>query len=395
MQAQTQAPAQSVRVVGNQTASLPAKRENFIIAMAGKLGMDPQKFWHIVRNTVFAKANDEECNALLMVAHEYGLNPLLKEIYAFKTQDGGIMPMIPIDGWLTMVNRNPLFAGYETVYPPEDQWVDKGGKKCPPWIEVVMFRRDSDRPYPHREYMDECHKNTGPWGSHPKRMLKHKAFIQAARYALGYSGVYDEDEARGIVDITPSGYDTLPPSRTRVAEFDADALNAGVTNDPLFIKYVSEAAKANGMTIDELKESVIEEEEDFDEFVASFRGWASTQQPTPGRTVNRPTKEEMAARRAETYAELESLGVLDAVTKAMGDRGQGSPATWNTAQCNKALEIGRDIAAQQQQPGPEPQAEAPATVSCPNRLDSDGNPVSVPRSACDACDDHDQCWGAE
>ncbi len=39
------------------------------------------------------------------------------------------------------------------------------------------------------------------------RMLRHKALIQAARYAFGFSGVMDEDEADRIAamkDITPA-----------------------------------------------------------------------------------------------------------------------------------------------------------------------------------------------
>jgi hypothetical protein len=57
--------------------------------------------------------------------------------------------------------------------------------------------------------MAECLRNTEPWQSHPQRMLRHKAFIQGARMAFGFSGIYDEDEARQIIireekDITPA-----------------------------------------------------------------------------------------------------------------------------------------------------------------------------------------------
>lgn len=53
--------------------------------------------------------------------------------------------------------------------------------------------------------MSECKRPTQPWQSHPKRMLRHKAMIQCARLAFGYTGIYDEDEAQRIVekDVTP------------------------------------------------------------------------------------------------------------------------------------------------------------------------------------------------
>jgi hypothetical protein len=37
----------------------------------------------------------------------------------------------------------------------------------------------------------------------PKRMLRHKALIQCARVAFGFSGIFDEDEARDISAIKP------------------------------------------------------------------------------------------------------------------------------------------------------------------------------------------------
>lgn len=60
--------------------------------------------------------------------------------------------------------------------------------------------------------MDECRREpfktregreiTGPWQSHPKRMLRHKAMIQCARLAFGFAGIYDKDEAERIVENT-------------------------------------------------------------------------------------------------------------------------------------------------------------------------------------------------
>jgi hypothetical protein len=51
-------------------------------------------------------------------------------------------------------------------------------------------------------------------------MLRHKAMIQAARYAFGFSGIYDEDEGSKIAemrDITPAtdhlAKKTLTPPR--------------------------------------------------------------------------------------------------------------------------------------------------------------------------------------
>jgi hypothetical protein len=55
---------------------------------------------------------------------------------------------------------------------------------------------------------------TAPWKSHPKRMLRHKALIQAARIAFSFAGIFDQDEAERIVeaeviDVTP-GQEVIP-----------------------------------------------------------------------------------------------------------------------------------------------------------------------------------------
>ena len=58
--------------------------------------------------------------------------------------------------------------------------------------------------------MSECSRDIGPWKTHPKRMLRHKAMIQCARLAFGFTGIYDQDEAdriaesqRELVNVTP------------------------------------------------------------------------------------------------------------------------------------------------------------------------------------------------
>jgi hypothetical protein len=57
--------------------------------------------------------------------------------------------------------------------------------------------------------MSECKRPTDPWNTHPKRMLRHKAMIQAARIAFSFAGIYDPDEgervlaAENAIDVTP------------------------------------------------------------------------------------------------------------------------------------------------------------------------------------------------
>lgn len=161
-----------------------------VAKMAERFEMQPAEFERTVRATVCpSNITNEQFVAFLMVAKEYNLNPITKQIYAFPSK-GGIVPIVSIDGWLRIINEHPQFDGMEFV----DNVVD--GKLFS--ITCRMFRKDRSRPVEVTEYMSECVRGTDTWKQWPARMLRHKATIQAARYAFGLAGIYDQDEAERI-----------------------------------------------------------------------------------------------------------------------------------------------------------------------------------------------------
>jgi phage recombination protein Bet len=160
-------------------------------SLAKRFGMESSDgVIDILRATAFkGPANDDQLAALLIVATQYGLNPWTKEIYAFPDRNNGIVPVVGVDGWARIMNEHPQFDGLEF-----DQ--DDDGCTC------RIFRKDRSRPIAVTEYMAECRRDgVGPWKSHPRRMLRHKAMIQCARLAFGFVGIYDQDEAERIREI--------------------------------------------------------------------------------------------------------------------------------------------------------------------------------------------------
>ena len=139
-----------------------------------------------LKNTAFkGNVNDSQMTALLLVANQYGLNPWTKEIYAFPDRQNGIVPIVGVDGWARILNENSQFDGIE---------FEQDDEKC----TCKIYRKDRTRPTLVTEYMSECYRDMGPWKTHPKRMLRHKAMIQCARLAFGFTGIYDQDEAERI-----------------------------------------------------------------------------------------------------------------------------------------------------------------------------------------------------
>lgn len=192
----------------NQVAKIEqVGRPSLIQTMATKAGMDPKQFEMTVRSTVMPKEHtNEQFAALMLVAHEYGLNPIVKEIYAFPAKGGGIVPIVSIDGWVNLVNSHPKCDGFTFEWEHGEN-----GKLIS--CTCKMYRKDRAHPVEVTEYLAECRRNTDPWKME-HRMLRHKAMIQAARYAFGFSGIYDEDEGAKIAemkDVTPAAKTLTPP----------------------------------------------------------------------------------------------------------------------------------------------------------------------------------------
>ena len=156
-------------------------------------------------NTVFKGANYDQLVSLVVVANQYGLNPFTKEIYAFPSR-GGITPIVSVDGWARIINDNPNCDGIQFEQ-------DEESATC------KIYRKDRNHPTIVTEYLSECKMNTDPWKKYPKRMLRHKALIQCARVAFGFSGIYDEDEAHRINGGQVNAMTDVEPADDGYSEF--------------------------------------------------------------------------------------------------------------------------------------------------------------------------------
>jgi len=208
----------------SQVATLPQQSNqppSLLAKMATKYSVDPAKMLTTLKATAFkGDVSNEQMMALLIVSDQYGLNPWTKEIYAFPDRQNGIVPVIGVDGWSRIINSHEQFDGIN--FKQDDE-------SC----TCTIYRKDRAHPVEVTEYMSECKRNVGPWQSHPKRMLRHKAMIQCARLAFGFVGVYDQDEAERIVerDITPQE-DPLPmTSRTEAIKAKLKGGKKGETID--------------------------------------------------------------------------------------------------------------------------------------------------------------------
>ena len=173
--------------------SLPShQKRSALAALAARMGVEADNlFLSSLKAVAFKSPNatTEQLLALCVVANQYQLNPFLKELYAFPDKGGGLVPIVSVDGWSRIINDHPAYDGMEFIEAEDGSWV-----------ECVIYRKDRSHPLKAREWMAECKRGTDPWRSHPRRMLRHKSMIQAARMAFGFAGIYEPDEGERIIE---------------------------------------------------------------------------------------------------------------------------------------------------------------------------------------------------
>ncbi|MBB4077215.1 phage recombination protein Bet [Bartonella fuyuanensis] len=202
-----------------------------LTTMASKYGFSHEQFRKtIIKTCINHNFSDEEFAAFISVANTYGLNPLTKEIYALPKRGGGIIPVVSIDGWIKIIKSNSQFDGMTF----QDQ-LDKDGNLIA--IKCAIRLKSIKDPIEVTEYLNECKQKSDTWQKYPARMLRHKATIQCARYAFGFSGIYEEDEADRINEINHT--EENKPISHDMLEQIKELINQTKTNENSLLSYAN------------------------------------------------------------------------------------------------------------------------------------------------------------
>jgi phage recombination protein Bet len=188
-------------------------RNSLVERTADRFGIAANGLLPTLKATAFKSGtpvSNEQMAALLIVAEQYGLNPFTRELFAFPDK-GGIVPVVSVDGWARIINEKRELDGID---------FEVTGEGAALAVTCSIWRKDRTHPIRVTEYLAECKRDTPPWRSHPRRMLRHKALIQCARMAFGFAGIHDEDEAQRIVNMGPvERVEPVSTAAARVREF--------------------------------------------------------------------------------------------------------------------------------------------------------------------------------
>ncbi len=126
-----------------------------------------------------AMVPEDVLKKILMTANRLKLNPLLDQIDWEQNLDGNYEIFIPIDGWISLIHREPTFQGITFDQSPETEI------GIPIWMECTIYRSNLAHPVNVREYYAELKTDHPVWQQMPHRMLRHKTLQQCARLAFG------------------------------------------------------------------------------------------------------------------------------------------------------------------------------------------------------------------
>lgn len=196
-------------------------------AIAARCNVPVSEVQPLLMATVFNQGKGEplsqnEFVAALIICEAYGLNPFLREIYCFRHQ-GTLQTPVGVDGWIRILNSQPSYLNVSFSY--ED------GEEGKPYSCTCLLRDKERGEIPVTEYFAECVRRTPAWEQMPRRMLRHRALIQAIRIAYGIGGLIDEDEFEGMRDVEAK-VRPVPDARPKLESQPAKAIPLDDKSDP-------------------------------------------------------------------------------------------------------------------------------------------------------------------
>jgi phage recombination protein Bet len=146
----------------------------------------------LIRNVAARNCSEPEFKLLMYLSKTYGLDPLLKQIWAVKRNDN--QPALIFagrDGFLAVAHRSGHFDGMQSGVNYE---IDKDGKKVIESAWCKVWRNDMTHPFETQVPFNEFNTGFGVWKSHPSAMILKVAESVCLRKAFSIDGIYAPEE---------------------------------------------------------------------------------------------------------------------------------------------------------------------------------------------------------
>ena len=206
-------------------------------------GLDPKQVVKVIQTQLIKvpkgdkPATAGELVVVMSTCVKYGLDPMMRQLYAWRDNRGDLACMLSMDGWVELARRNPGYVKVSYKYGPD---VPKTGKHkaCWEWVQATVHTTDRGDIELPPLYLEEWRKDYGQWLEMPRHKMHVIAYRMSIREVYGISiDVRDPDDVQDeyrkaefrTVDKVESMAAALPEldeAKRRFDERHADALEA-------------------------------------------------------------------------------------------------------------------------------------------------------------------------
>jgi hypothetical protein len=188
----------------NEVAVQEAKKQekvSLLQTMSNRLSLEPDKLLTILKTQIITVRDtdppptNEECALVLHTMNKYELDPMVKQIYAFRSR-GKLQIVIGYDGWVRIAKKQPDYLGIEYEEGPMIAVPNGNGRKVPEWLKGKIISKGERLPTSFPVYFLEWY-NPGN-DSNKKRPYHHlrmKCFTQHVREHFGIAALDEQDAA--------------------------------------------------------------------------------------------------------------------------------------------------------------------------------------------------------
>jgi len=185
----SQRPAEYIEVKPDAIDDVPVTRvevQHPCVCVAKKPVFDAEQL-KLIKAKVAGNCTDTEFQLLMYMANQYGLDPLLKQIWAVKFGDSPAQIYAGRDGFLEIAHRSGQFNGMKS-------WCEYDEKNKPVKGKCIVYRKDMEHPFETEVLFSEYTTGKNLWASKPSIMIIKVAESVCLRKAFSVSGIYAPEE---------------------------------------------------------------------------------------------------------------------------------------------------------------------------------------------------------
>jgi len=172
--------------------------------LATEFGLNSKQVINVLRTSIIKVPKDSpeptaaELLVVMSVMQQLHLNPMMKQLHAWRDKRGDMAVMVGYDGWVKFAKDNPTYRKVSFKYGPRVSSPDGKGKEAYEWVQATVHDSVFEEMEMPPTYLTEWYQPSGQYPGPWQKQTSHKicliAFRQAIRTAYGISGV-------GIGDI--------------------------------------------------------------------------------------------------------------------------------------------------------------------------------------------------